>query len=416
MDYQLEALPNGIKYIYREVNHTKIAHCGIILDIGSRDENENEIGLAHFWEHMAFKGTKKRKAFHILNRIDSLGGELNAYTTKEKICFYSSTLNNHLEKSLELLTDITFSSVFPERQLVLERNVVLEEISMYFDSPEDAIQDEFDSMIFQDHTLGNNILGTEKTVRNFTREQLMQFIANNLDTDRIIFSFSGSMPFRQVRKLMEKHVGKLPAYKCKRVRHKPQKYIPGARSIYRPIMQSHGVLGKPAYHLTHPERVPFFLMNNLLGGSGLNTRLNLSLREKYGFVYSVDAIYNAYTDTGIFSVFFASEPSKVDKCYQLILKEFKKLKERPLGTVQLHQAKEQLIGQMAMSEENNVAMMLSMAKRILDTGYIEPFDEVIDKIRGITSKKIQEIANECLVEEEFSYLTLKPEQENGLHT
>ena len=209
-DYNLLELPNGIRVVHKEVANTKIVHCGFILDIGSRDESESQLGIAHFWEHMAFKGTRKRKAFHILNRLDSVGGELNAYTTKEKICFYASVLDKHIQNAFEILQDITFDSIFPEKQIEKERGVILEEMSLYRDSPEDAIQDEFDHVIFGDHPLGQNILGTPKSVRSFSRQDFQQFLQQNMNTEEVVFSCVGNIPFKKVKRLAEKFFGQVP--------------------------------------------------------------------------------------------------------------------------------------------------------------------------------------------------------------
>src|SRR5690606_32094743 len=198
MSYNYKELPNGIRIVHEEITHTRLVHCGFILDIGSRDESKEQEGLAHFWEHMAFKGTHKRKAFHILNRLDSVGGELNAYTTKEKICFYSSVLKTHFDKSAELLCDITFNSIFPPKQIEKERQVILEEMAMYRDSPDDSIQDEFDDTIFHNHALGRNILGKEETVLYFRRQDFFDFISTRMDTSRIVFSVVGSIGFSKV--------------------------------------------------------------------------------------------------------------------------------------------------------------------------------------------------------------------------
>ena len=197
-DYEIHTLNNGIRIVHKEVKSTKIVHCGFILNIGSRDENDNQQGLAHFWEHMAFKGTSKRKAFHIINRLESVGGELNAYTTKEKICFYASVLDNYFEKALELLTDITFDSIFPEKQIEKERGVILEEMAMYHDAPEDAIQDEFDNLVFKGHPLGNNILGTAESVRSFRRQHFKQFVSENINTGQLIFSVVGNISLKNI--------------------------------------------------------------------------------------------------------------------------------------------------------------------------------------------------------------------------
>jgi predicted Zn-dependent peptidase len=208
-EYEIYTLKNGIRVIHNRVTTTKIVHCGLMLDIGSRDETPTNQGIAHFWEHMAFKGTSKRKAFHIINRLESLGGELNAYTDKEKILFYASLRDDYFERAMELLTDITFDSIFPTSQIERERQVILEEMMMYMDDPDDSLQDEFDSVVFAGHSLGMNILGTEKTVRTFKRKNFQQFIREHLDTKRVVFSCVGNISMEQVIKLAEKHTSVL---------------------------------------------------------------------------------------------------------------------------------------------------------------------------------------------------------------
>lgn len=408
-EYNIHTLPNGIRVVHKQVNHTQIAHCGFMLDVGSRDEEPHQLGIAHFWEHMAFKGTKKRKAFHILNRLESVGGELNAYTTKEKICFHASVLDKHFEMAFELLKDITFDSTFPEKQIEKERSVILEEMSMYYDSPEDAIQDDFDAILFDNHPLGVNILGTADSVNSFKREHFQQFIAENLNTERIIFSSVGNLPFRKVVQLAEKYLSDIPAHTARKARIAFEGYKPQKQQVIRPITQAHCALGRTSYPLSDARRLPFFMLINLLGGPGMNSRLNLALREKHGFVYSVEANYTPYMDTGFMAVYFATEKKQLNKSIALVMKEMKQLKEVPLGRTQLHSVKEQLMGQLAMSEESNVNFMLMMAKSILDLERIDDIDEIFTSVRKVTAKEIQELANEMFEESQMSMLTFIPE-------
>ena len=382
-----------------------------MLDIGSRDEQPHQQGLAHFWEHMAFKGTKKRKSYHIINRLETVGGELNAYTTKEKVCFHASLLGIHFEKAVELLTDIAFHSVFPEKQLEKERSVILEEMAMYYDSPEDALQDDFDQVVFPEHPLGGNILGTPETVRSFTREQLQGFIQDNLDTDRIIFSSVSSWPFSKVKRIAEKYLRDIPARQTGRQRLAPSVYVPQSVSVERPITQAQCAIGRPSYALTDPRRLPFFMLTNLLGGPGMNSRLNMNLREKCGLVYSVEASYTPFLDTGFLGIYFGTDQKHLDRSRTLIFKELKLLRDRPLTNLQLHNTKEQLMGQLAMSEEGNQSFMLMMAKSILDTGKVDSLDEIFAEIRTVTAPHLQELANDMFDEGQLSYLTFLPEEE-----
>lgn len=407
-EYNTFVLPNGIKVIHQQIAHTKVAHCGFILDIGSRDEKPEQQGIAHFWEHMAFKGTKKRRAFHILNRLDSVGGELNAYTTKEKICFYASVLEPYFGNAIELLYDITFQSVFPEKQIERERNVILEEMAMYYDTPEDAIQDDFDDLIFTGHPLGRNILGTTESIRRFQRQDFTQFISENLDTENLVFSSVGPMPMKKVVRLAEKYFSQIPVFKSSRKREPFSGYHPQAEVSYRNLTQSQCAIGRPAYNIKDKERLPFFALVNILGGPGMNSRLNLALREKYGYVYSVEASYTPYIDTGMFGIYFGTEPSRIEKGINIVMKELKKLREVSLGTIQLHNAKEQLIGQLAMAEENYTNLMLMLGKSLLDLQKVEDIEEIYKKINDITATELQDIANEMFDEKSLSMLTFMP--------
>ena len=409
-DYEVYTLPNGIRIAHKQIPHTQIAHCGIMLDIGSRDEQPHQQGLAHFWEHMAFKGTEKRKSYHIITRLETVGGELNAYTTKEKVCFHASVLDAHFEKATELLADITFHSVFPEKQIERERGVILEEMAMYYDSPEDAIQDDFDELVFPNHALGGNILGTTETVGSFQREDLQKFIAENYDTSRIVFASVSKLPFRQVVKVAEKYFHDVPAQHSVRQRKTPTDYVPRQTRVERSITQAQCAIGRPAYGLTDPRRLPFFILVNLLGGPGMNSRLNLNLREKYGLVYSIDASYTPYLDTGFLGIYFGTDPKKVDKAQSLIMKELKRLREQPLTTLQLHQTKEQLIGQLAMAEESNNSFMLMMAKSLLDINRVESLNDIFNDIKSVTADQLQTLALEIFDENQFSSLTFVPEK------
>ncbi|MBF8961779.1 insulinase family protein [Pontibacter sp. FD36] len=408
LDYHIHTLPNGIRIVHKQVLHTKIAHSGFILDIGSRDEQPEQLGLAHFWEHMAFKGTAKRKSFHILNRLESVGGELNAYTTKEKLCFYSSVLDKHFEKSFELLTDITFHSVFPEKEIEKERGVILEEMAMYLDTPEEAIVDEFDNVVFDGHPLGNNILGTKESVSGFKKDDFQRFIKDNLSTEALVFCSVSNLPFEKVVKLAEKYLADIPHISRPRQRIVFEQYKPKTVTFEKPISQAHCVIGSPAYALNDERRIPFFMLVNLLGGPGMNSRLNLAVREKHGLVYTIDANYATYIDTGLLSIYFGTEKKQLKRTTSLVLKELKKLREKQLGSLQLHTAKEQLMGQLAMAEESNMGLMMMMGKSILDQGHIDTLNEIFDQIKNTTAKDLIDIANDVLQEEKLSFLNYVP--------
>ncbi|GGZ40204.1 peptidase M16 [Echinicola pacifica] len=408
MSFHIKELPNGIRIVHQQVTHTRLVHSGFVLDIGSRDETMEQAGLAHFWEHMAFKGTHKRKAFHILNRLESVGGELNAYTTKEKICFYSTVLQEHFNKAAELLFDITFHSTFPEKQIEKERQVILEEMAMYRDSPDDAIQDEFDELIFQNHSLGRNILGTEQTVNSFQQQDFIDFISTRMDTERIIFSVVGNISFEKVLRQVEPMLNEITLKKSLFERSTFSNYSPKNLVVHKDITQAQCAIGKPAFSLYHPSRYKLFLLNNILGGPSMNSRLNLSLREKHGYVYSVESVFQAYKDTGFVGVFFGTDEKTLPKAKKLVMNELKKIRTKKLGTMQLHMAKEQTVGQMAMAEENYAGLMLVYGKNLLDKGKIDPLDDIFTIIKETTAEELLSLANEVFDEDQLSSLTYLP--------
>ena len=406
-EYQIYTLPNGIRVAHRQISNTKVVHCGIMFDIGSRDELPHQAGLAHFWEHMAFKGTKKRKSYHIINSLESVGGELNAYTTKEKICFYSSVLDDYFERSVDLLTDIAFNSSFPEKQLEVERGVILEEMAMYLDSPEDAIQDEFDGIIFPNHSLGINILGTQESVKGFTREDFGKFISENLSTGSVVLSVVGNVSFKKTIRIAEKYLKDIEAAETSRKRIAPSGYQSQQLTLEKGNNQAQVAIGRPSFSLKDDKRLPFFALVNLLGGPGLNSRFNLSLREKYGLVYQIDANISSYSDTGIFSILFGTDPQNLEKAFKIIDKELNLLKTKELGGLQLKTVKDQLKGQLAMAEEGKQGYMLMMAKSILDTGKVEPLADIFTEIDAINSSVLLSLANEMFDDKKLSRLVYK---------
>jgi predicted Zn-dependent peptidase len=388
--------------------HTEISHLGIMLDIGSRDEEKNEEGLAHFWEHLAFKGTEKKNNMQIINRLEIIGGELNAYTTKEKICFHASVLSPYFERALELVTDITFNSIFPAKELEKERSVILEEMSMYYEAPEDAIQDDFDELLFPNHSLGINILGTQETVNSFKQSDLNAFIARNMDTSRIVISSIGKHPHDKVFKWAEKHLGQIPAQRNQVKRVQPPAMIPMERITKRGLNQSHVALGQQSYAIKHPDRLAFFMLINLLGGPSMNSLLNVSVRERHGLVYSIEANFTSYMDSGFWAIYFGTDSHQVNKSIKLIHREFDKLKDRSLSPTNLIKIKSQLKGQMAMAEESNLNFMLMMAKSLLDREKIETLEEIFEQIDLVTADKMQQMAREMLNPADLSVLIFEP--------
>lgn len=402
-------LSNGIKVVHQQLDTTKIAHCGIIIDIGSRDENPENQGIAHFWEHMAFKGTERRRAFNIINSLDSVGGELNAYTDKEKVVFYASVRDEYFERAVDVLSDIAFHSVFPEYQIEKERGVILEEMAMYNDSPDDSLQDEFESIVYKDHPMGMNILGRPETVKSLVKRDFLKFFKEQLGTDKIAFSCVGNIPLDEVERISRKYFEGLTKRKANARRKKFRIYKPREQILGRTIKQAKCAIGRDAYPMTNDNRIPLFLLVNMLGGPGMNSRLNLALREKYGFVYSIDAHYIPYTDTGMLAVFFGTEPKQLTRCLSLVRKELDRFCDKPLTKRQLASAKEQIKGQLAMAEENNLGLMLSMGRSVLDLGRVPSLEEIYHQIEETTAFKLRDVAQEMFEEKKLSYLIMQPE-------
>ena len=400
-------LPNGIRVVYQRIALTKIFHCGLFLDVGSRDESVTNQGIAHFWEHMAFKGTRKRDAFEIISSLDSIGGELNAYTDKEKVVFYASVRDQFAERAIDVLADITFHSVFPENQIERERGVILEEMAMYHDTPDESVHDEFDAVVFKKHPLGMNILGRRDSLESIRRKDFKEFLNKHIDTSRIVLSCVGNLPANEIEKLAKKYL-KLSASKRSEKRKKAPLYKARTVELKRNMKQARCAMGREAYSINHDNRIPFYLMVNMLGGPGMNSRLNLSLRERHGYVYSIEAHYIPYTDTGMFAVFFGTEYRKLEKSISLVMQELDKFCQKQLTTKQLLEAKEQLKGQLAMAEENNLSLMMMMGRSTLDRGQVPSIEEVFEQIDEITSKKIMTIAHEMFSPTSLSCLKMIP--------
>lgn len=411
MEFHTHVFPNGIKLIHKQVKHTQVAHCCLIMNIGSRDERPEQQGIAHFWEHMAFKGTARRKAYHILSNLETVGGELNAYTTKEKICFHASSLVQHFERSADILCDIAFRSTFPEKEIVKERGVILEEMSMYLDDPAEAIGDEFDEMFFGAHPLGRNILGTRESVSSFRQQDFLDFIAQNLNTEETAFSSVSSLPFEKVVRLVGRHLADIPHQVKERPRLPFKDYRPEVRTAYKANTQAQCIMGTQAYSMYDPMRLPLFLLTNVLGGPGMNSRLSMELREKHGYVYDISAGYNTFQDCGQFSIGFACEPRRLDRCQELVLRELRRLREQPLGVRQLHTAKSQFMGQIAIAEDSNLSLMLAMGKSFLDKETLDSLEVLFQKIEAIEASTLQQIAEELLQEKQLCILRYLPEEE-----
>lgn len=402
-DFLTHTFKNGIRLIHQQTD-SPVAHLGILINTGSRDEEEEEHGLAHFIEHSVFKGTTKRRAYHVLSRIEDVGGELNAYTTKEETTLYSTFLNEDYDRAAELISDILFNSVYPQKEINREKEVIAEEINSYKDSPSELIFDEFEELVFDGHPIARNILGTSKNINKFNRESILRFIENNYHTDQMVISSVGKMKFDKLIKYVEKYFGTVET-KLRINGRKPfENYVPGIRTETKDTFQTHCVFGNIAYDVMHPKRIIMVLLNNIIGGPAMNSRLNLALRERRGMAYNIESGYTAYTDTGLFNVYFGTDKENFDKALMLINKEFKMLRDTKLGDVQLSKAKKQLLGQIAISTESHDDLMLAIGKSYLLYNRVDPLSEVFRKIEAITANDLLEVANEILNEKQMSML------------
>lgn len=393
MKLLFHTLSNGIRLVHYPLPGV-VAYCGLMINAGSRDENEGENGMAHFIEHMLFKGTKKRKAYHILSRLEDVGGELNAYTTKEETAIHASFLKEDYERAVELISDITFNSLFPRKEIEKEKDVVLEEISSYLDNPAELIFDDFEEIIFSGQPVGHNILGTNDTVKSFRQEDISRFIARTYNTDQMVFCSAGNIPDDKILRLFVKYFGHLtPSY---REKHPSQPWTYHSAKVTRKMNtnQNHCIIGNVAYDIRDERRMVMFLLNNILGGQGLNSRLNLSLREKNGLAYNVESAYNPYIDTGAFSIYFGTDSSSLEKSIKIIDSELTRLRTTKLGLVQMSKARNQIKGYLARAYENHENLMLSLGKSLIVFDRVESIEESCERIDRITASDLLETANE----------------------
>ncbi len=403
MNYHTHTLSNGLRIIHAQ-NQSAVAYCGYAIDAGTRDEAENEQGMAHFVEHLIFKGTQKRHSWHILNRMEHVGGDLNAYTNKEETVVYSAFLVEHFPRAVELLTDIVFHSTYPQAEIDKEVEVIIDEIQSYEDTPSELIFDDFEELLFPNHPLGRNILGKPDLLRQFKSEDALRFTNRYYRPDNMVFFVQGNVDFKRVVRLLEKAVSDIPATVTQRERVKPELYIPQTKTLYRDTHQAHVMIGCRSYDTHDKKRTALYLLNNLLGGPGMNSRLNVALRERSGLVYNVEANLTSYTDTGLFSIYFGTDQEDVKRCIRLVHKELKQLREKPLSNGQLAIAQKQIIGQIGVAADNFENNALNMAKTYLHYNKYEEPQEVYKRILSLTPQNLWEVANEMFQEENLSTL------------
>jgi predicted Zn-dependent peptidase len=407
-NYNTYTLENGLRIIHLP-SPGQVVYCGYQIAAGTRNEESGEEGMAHFCEHMTFKGTEKRNALQVINALERLGGDLNAFTNKEDTTFYAAIQKEHFTKAVDLLTDIVFHSQYPQHEIDKEVEVICDEIESYNDSPAELIYDDFENIIFQGHPLGHNILGKAEQLRHYTTADALRFVRQHYRPDNAVFFVYGDVDFNRLVTYLWKT--NIPATESKVdsnllpsvTLHLPPKEITRSLGTH----QSHVMLGTQAYDIHHPMRIPLYLLNNILGGPGMNARLNLSLRERNGLVYTVESMMTNYSDTGIWCVYFGCDPHDINKCLKLVRRELDKLMRIPLSGIQLRQAKRQLKGQIAIACDNREQFALDFGKSFLHYGWERDITHLFESIDQVTAEDIQKVANELFATERLTTLIFK---------
>ena len=450
MKYNTYTLDNGLRIIHLP-SDSQVVYCGYQINAGTRNEEPGEEGLAHFCEHVTFKGTERRKAWHILNCLESVGGDLNAYTNKEGTVYYSAILKEHIARAVDLLSDIVFHSVYPQAEIDKEVEVICDEIESYNDSPAELIYDEFENILFKGSPLGHNILGTAEQVRRFTTEDALRFTRKLYRPDNAIFFAYGDIDFKKLVRLLQRaladdeSVGKLAAEKLPQISQitqisgnensiaaeksvssvesvgpknyqsvGPEKYpsvgneIAGQTIVMQKnTHQAHVMIGTRAYDVNDDRRMPLYLLNNMLGGPGMNAKLNLALREHNGLVYTVESTMVAYGDTGTWSIYFGCDEHDVKRCLRLVRKELDKFMQKPLSDAQLKAAKKQIKGQIGVACDNRENFALDFGKSFLHYGWEKNVDRLYEQVDEITAAQIQAVAQELFDKDRLTTLIFK---------
>ncbi len=448
MKYNTYTLDNGLRIIHLP-SDSQVVYCGYQINAGTRNEEPGEEGLAHFCEHVTFKGTERRKAWHILNCLESVGGDLNAYTNKEGTVYYSAILKEHIARAVDLLSDIVFHSVYPQAEIDKEVEVICDEIESYNDSPAELIYDEFENILFKGSPLGHNILGTAEQVRAFKTEDALRFTQKLYRPDNAIFFAYGDIDFKKLVKLIQKALGECPKGRelacstdCKSAEtpteeritegtptgetpteemeagdanHKVQSSKFNVQSkvagqtivMQKNTHQAHVMIGTRAYDVNDDRRMPLYLLNNMLGGPGMNAKLNLALREHNGLVYTVESTMVAYGDTGTWSIYFGCDEHDVKRCLRLVRKELDKFMQKPLSDAQLKAAKKQIKGQIGVACDNRENFALDFGKSFLHYGWEKNVDRLYEQVDEITAAQIQAVAQELFDKDRLTTLIFK---------
>ena len=416
MKYNTYTLDNELRIIHLP-SDSKVVYCGYQINAGTRDEEPGEEGLAHFCEHVTFKGTERRKAWHILNCLESVGGDLNAYTNKEGTVYYAAILKEHIARAVDLLSDIVFHSTYPQQEIDKEVEVICDEIESYNDSPAELIYDEFENILFKGNSLGHNILGTAEQVRQFTTEDALRFTRKLYRPDNAVFFAYGDINFKKLVTLLKRSVGSEELrVKNEEFNSREEERMKGEESnspkgqtivMEKHTHQAHVMIGTQAYDVNDDRRMPLYLLNNILGGPGMNAKLNLALREHNGLVYTVESTMVAYGDTGTWSIYFGCDEHDVKRCLRLVRKELDKFMEKPLSDAQLRAAKKQIKGQIGVACDNRENFALDFGKSFLHYGWEKNVDRLYEQVDAITAQQMQAVAQELFDEHRLTTLIFK---------
>ena len=416
MKYNTYTLDKGLRIIHLP-SDSKVVYCGYQINAGTRDEEPGEEGLAHFCEHVTFKGTERRKAWHILNCLESVGGDLNAYTNKEGTVYYAAILKEHIARAVDLLSDIVFHSTYPQQEIDKEVEVICDEIESYNDSPAELIYDEFENILFKGNSLGHNILGTAEQVRQFTTEDALRFTRKLYRPDNAVFFAYGDIDFKKLVTLLKRSVGSEELrVKNEEFNSREEERMKGEESnspkgqtivMEKHTHQAHVMIGTQAYDVHDDRRMPLYLLNNILGGPGMNAKLNLALREHNGLVYTVESTMVAYGDTGTWSIYFGCDEHDVKRCLRLVRKELDKFMEKPLSDAQLRAAKKQIKGQIGVACDNRENFALDFGKSFLHYGWEKNVDRLYEQVDAITAQQMQAVAQELFDEHRLTTLIFK---------
>jgi predicted Zn-dependent peptidase len=393
MEFTTYTLPNGIRGIHRRIKGN-VTHCALLVNAGSRDELKHQFGLAHFTEHALFKGTEHRKAYQVNCRLENLGGELNAFTTKEDTTIHATTLRSDFSKAVELIADVAFHSTFPDRELEKEKEIIYDEINTYKDSPADMIYDTFEDMLFAGSELGHNILGRKSSLARFSGESIREFVTRTHTTDQMVFSSIGNLSAKSVETTVARYLNDIKSSARDFSRRQPAAVEPFTRAVAKHTHQTHCIIGNRAYGIGEEKRMPLALLINILGGPCANSLLNVVVREKNGLSYNIEASYTPYSDSGIVAIYFSSENGNTAQCIDLIEGELHRLRTTPLTARQLSMAKKQFIAQLAISSESNEGYMLGAGKSFLTHDDVDTMEQVYAKVRALTAAQLTEVAEE----------------------